>query len=85
MSTKLLKQCILEYIEAMGGALDQSIIRRDDDDGKPVIRKLVTFKKRDTRYPTGDNVRADLNTRDGDLAIVVDDTEVWDPEIGDLE
>jgi len=75
MSEQLLRQYITEVVSSLD--LDQSLVKKDDGDGKPVIRKLVTFKKRGSRFHVGDNLNTDVNT-DGNL--VVDDTEVWEPD-----
>lgn len=75
MSEKLLRQFIKETLDSLD--LDQSLVKKDDVDGKPVIRKLVTFKKRGTRFHQGDNLNTDIN-KDGNL--VVDDSEVWEPD-----
>jgi hypothetical protein len=76
MSEQLLKRYITEIVQSLG--LDQSLVKKDDTSGKPVIRKLVTFRKRGSRFHVGDNVNTDINT-DGD--IVVDDMEVWEPDL----
>lgn len=79
MSENLLRQYILEVVSSMEqGDLDQSLVKKDDLTGKPVIRKLVTFRKPGSRFHVGDNVNTDVN-KDGD--IVVDDTEIWQPDL----
>lgn len=76
MSEQLLKRYITEIVQSMD--LDQSMVKRDDTTGKPVIRKLITFRKRRSRFHVGDNVNTDVNT-DGD--ITVDDLETWEPDL----
>jgi hypothetical protein len=75
MSEQLLRQFIKETLDSLD--LDQSLVKKDAVDGKPVIRKLVTFKKRGTRFHKGDNLNTDIN-KDGNL--VVDDSEIWEPD-----
>jgi hypothetical protein len=74
MSEDLLRRYITEVVQSLD--LDQSLVKKDEH-GKPVIRKLVTFKKRGSRFHKGDNLNTDINT-DGNL--VVDDTEIWEPD-----
>jgi len=74
MSEQLLRQFIKETLDSLD--LDQSLVKKDEH-GKPVIRKLVTFKKQGTRFHKGDNLNTDINT-DGNL--VVDDSEIWEPD-----
>ena len=79
MSERLLRQYIHEVVTSLEqGDLDQSLVKRDDLTGRPVIRKLITFKKRGSRFGVGDNVNTDVN-KDGN--IVVDDQEVWEPDM----
>jgi hypothetical protein len=68
--TSVLRQFIIECL------VNESIIRRDDD-GHLVIRKLVKFKKPETRFSAEDNVATDL-TPQGNM--VVDDMEKWKPD-----
>ena len=75
MSEDLLRRYITEVVQSLG--LDQSLVKKDEH-GKPVIRKLVTFKKRGTRFRKGDNLNTDINA-DGNL--VVDDSEIWEPDL----
>lgn len=55
--------------------MNQSIVRRED--GKNVIRKIISFKKNMTKYKPGDNVDTDVKS---DGSVVVDDTERWIPD-----
>jgi len=76
MSEQLLRRYIKETLETLD--LDQSLVKKDDLSGKPIIRKLVTFRKPGTRFRVGDNLNTDVNN-DGN--IVVDDSEIWEPDL----
>lgn len=70
MSIRTLKEFITE-------CLRESIVRRDKEDGRPVIRKIVTFKKRGTRFTSDDHVDTEVDPK-GNLE--VDGLEKWFPE-----
>lgn len=74
MSERLLRQYIAEVV------MDQSLVKKDGNTGKPIIRKLVTFRNPGSRYGTEDNVDTDFT---GDGNIIVDDSEVWEPDFED--
>jgi hypothetical protein len=76
MSEQLLRRYIMEIVQSLD--LDQSLVKKDDTTGKPIIRKLVTFRKPGTRFRVGDNLNTDVNN-DGN--IVVDDMETWEPDL----
>ena len=69
----LLRRFIREQIE-----MTQSVVKSDEDDDK-VIRKLVKFKKNNTRFRMGDQVDADIDPVTGN--IVVNDVESWLPDL----
>lgn len=70
---KLLREFIHELCN-----MNQSVVKKDDD-GDVVIRKLVKFRKNTTRYHYNDNVDAELDPTTLDL--VVNDAEVWHPDV----
>ena len=78
MSVKLLKMYITECVMLEADQMSQNVIRKDPEGtGKLVIRKLVTYKKDDSRFPPG----MDVDTKfDKDGNAIVNDREKWVPD-----
>jgi len=78
MSVELLKKYIVECLALEADQMTQNVIRKDPEGtGKLIIRKLVTYKKNDSRFPPG----ADVDTEfDMDGNAIVDDKEKWTPD-----
>ena len=78
MSVELLKRYIIECLLLEDDAMTQNVIRKDPEGtGKLIVRKLVTYKKGDSRFPPG----ADVDTEfDKDGNAIVDDKERWAPD-----
>ena len=78
MSVKLLKMYITECVMLEADQMSQNVIRKDPEGtGKLVIRKLVTYKKDDSRFPPG----MDVDTKfDKDGNAIVNDREKWTPD-----
>lgn len=68
-----MRQFILEYKE-----MTQSVVKTDDDNDI-VIRKLVKYKKNATRFHKDQNVDAEVDP--DTMNLVVNDAEVWHPDI----
>src|SRR5690348_561211 len=69
-----LRSVIREYIEEV---MAEAVIKRDDH-GRLVIRKVMNYHKPATRFHQKDVVDAEVMPS-GD--VVVDDVEVWTPEL----